>query len=376
MIDYNSRIKKLASVIDRTFLDGEKVTLLFGNGFHYLPFLEREETIAYRILELNSIPGEKDLERLRALNPSDRGFRGFLKELRGKHKDSIAQCLEALNDYDRESYVWQMFEYWRMYTGDIYHLDPDYASIAYLLQKKMIDNIAATNYDLLLECLFQRCEESLTRNPCVQGCQWNYAGYYSQSIGSLLPIFWKLHGDIAYFGWASVDNAILCDCVGKLHKQCVPHPFYRSRGERTLLSRHYHDYGNFERSMFQREIEEFKNAMRKSKEGHVVISLGFAGHWDSDSARDDELSGFLADLARNGRQVFMIVSPSQYIEEGMGSHLWKCLDPMDNCIQPQSGQSESVPDIFEDVLKQVPDFFDFEGFATDWCQRLTSTGGK
>ncbi|OGO02737.1 MAG: hypothetical protein A2Y72_04135 [Chloroflexi bacterium RBG_13_53_26] len=373
MSDYHDQLATMARLLDNAVQQKQRLVLVIGNGYHYLPIITRDDVIKYSALE--KILSPDDLRQLRQNSPSSRVFYPLLQQAFATHRDAIDQRITSLSDFEKDREAWRVYQIWREFTSTRKNLNADYRSVAYLLKRRMVDSIITTNYDLGLETLFYELQITPRRNPCLSDseAEWHCQGYYEKECHSdEYPILWKIHGDLAFMGWSPIE----CNCIHLIPDNCPPGtPFTRRSYSGTqLASRHYHDYGNFNRSMFAKEadaasyyVEHVGPSVRRVA---LIVVLGFTGHYGTGTDKDEEIAPVLAQRAAAGFPVFTILAGSGRIARPH-SFLWDRLDEIGNAIQPTIPQQQTIGEILTEVIRMVPELFQrFEDFSKWWDDSL------
>ena len=364
MDKYNIRIQKLSEIIDDAVCQAKNTTVVIGNGFQYIPILSRDDLIKHDILVMNNILTSKEKHRLSECDPSSWEFIPLLNTLTKKYDKAIQQIGLYLDKDTEERIVWQTYEIWRKFTRELSQLEHHYGSLAYLIDKKVLNSIITTNYDLMLETLFNVCNAYFPRNPCLQKGEKYYDNYYSVKTDKEVSCYWKIHGDLAYMSCESYRS----DNVSKVPEGMI-YPYKKLNGNNKLYFRHYHDYGNFPRARFNREIQAVKNYLKKATTSLIIV-LGFRGDYNPKTGTGEELAELLVELAKQGLPVYTLVRPNKYIT-GSYSYLWESLDKMNSAIQPPRNNLEkTVGEMLTESLLQVAEFEDFETYTKQWYTGL------
>ena len=372
MHDYERRLLRLSNTIDKAVREHRRLVLVIGNGCHYLPILTREEVIGYDILKYDEILPELDLQTLKGLSPSSWDFRPTLADLFNRYRVAVDDKIGLLTNHDLERRVWKMYEIWRQHGALKENINCDYVGVAYLLARRVVDAIITTNYDAGLETLFSvRGIHTIMRNPCLSEAEWDCHEHYSkQCSDGDFPIFWKIHGDLSYMAWSPSS----CNCIYRIPNAAGNTPYHKESSGGRVTSRHYHDYGNFERGMFSKEITAAKDYLSRVSPNYrnvaLIIAVGFTGHWGTGTGSDEELAPVMVNRAEMGLPVFTILADSGYIGRPH-SYLWDKLDDGDSAIQPKEPRKRKVGEILVDAITGVPEFEDFGDFSKKWDRDFT-----
>lgn len=359
--EYGERLELWAERICDSLDKDKKLTLVLGNGVHFVPIVDRDAALRITAGVFLGILPSTILTEVADPIFAPRDAKARLEE--ALKNPELPAAVNNLTDEEKEAYSWDFYERLRRSTGNRDHRPFTYFPIRYLLDHGKINTVITTNYDLFIDNIIEELEEEkgdrLARNPRLARYEWPCYGYCSPSSGTSTskPTFWKIHGSLAFFCWPE------CGCINKVpDKALFLSPPWQRKKTGICWGRHFHDLNDIDRHPFEiltYKVEE--HLIATSADTGAIIVLGFKGDYDP-STKMEYLAKILVDMDQKGNPVYLIVAPTKHIVSNGYSYLWNYLEPKGQAIQPPEGNRSLEPaDIFCQVLKRMkPHLADFD----------------
>jgi hypothetical protein len=356
VLSYTESVKNCADLIRKCLDDRKKITLVLGNGLHFIPVLERSKALRLITALIKGIVTQAEFDILSALAGTPRNATEKLQSI--LENPVIDREVSSLSPEDVEAFTWLYYERLRYRTS--LPVDPPiaYFAIRYLLEHETVNTLISTNYDLYLDRLLQDTQNRSIRNPCMGQYEWEYNEYYSptltQPVGNIT--FWKIHGDFAFFCWPN------CGCLEKL----PPNDFLEKPPKQVISSdicwgRHFHDFNEINSGHFNWIRDKLRKHLADTRdETRLILVIGFKGYYDPATGAPNNLAKVLVEADNYSNNVFMLVAPTTFIR-GTYSYLWNHLMTKGRAIQPPEDKPSEVSEIVFHIMKRVqPYFADFD----------------